>query len=64
MNPLPNEMLFFVYKFTKVRSANSHVFVSRIGFCKVTIVPPRPFGISFTILTSVSLLIVVLYELD
>lgn len=60
MKPLPKEMLFFVYKLTNVRSASSLVFVSWIGFYKVTTVPPEPLGLMTQMFRSVSLLIVVL----
>lgn len=45
MKPFPNEMLFLVYKLTNVLSASSDVFVSWIGFYKVTTVPLAPLGL-------------------
>ena len=64
MNPLPNEILFLVKRLTIVRSDNSEVLVSYIGFYKVTTTPPFPLGLTLRIFNPVSLLMFVLYELD
>ena len=59
MKPFPKLMLFSVYRFTKVLSANSDVFVSDMTFYRTTITPLQPFEFTFSMLKSVSLLMLV-----